>query len=282
MGWLKSVVQGLSGGDSQPVVPRVRGLAAVAPASTFLQGETFDDNTDTGGLSLDESHWIDTSLTVISAEDGLAIPGGLQKVRAKVPYWLMVVLRQSGTNEELAGQLPAAVVAPVLLDATTRTIVELDVQGLETELASYRAVVAPYFKKHDSYLAPFRNAAAAPGDALKAGKGMASAWKDALKDLAADAKVPAGTATGSSWSAADVEAMRRNATILALRWQNKPKERDRARASALQALPLGAANVRAGSLSAADFDVLVMREEVSTAITGDEATAYRREAGLGG
>lgn len=281
MGWLKSVVQGLSGDTPLPEVPRLRGLAAVAPASTFLQGETFDDNADTGALSLDESHWIDTSLTVISAEDGLAVPGGLQKVKAKVPYWLMVVLRQSGTNEELAGLLPAAVVAPVRLDAATRTIVEVDVQGLEAELASYRDVVAPYFKKNDSYLAPFRNAAAAPGDALKAGKGMASAWKDALKDLAADAKVPAGTATGASWSAADVEAMRRNAAILALRWQNKPKERDRARASALQALPLAVANVRAGALSAADLEVMVMREEVSTAITAEEAAAYRLEAGLG-
>lgn len=75
-------------------------------------------------------------------------------------------------------------------------------------------------------------------------------------------------------------AGRRVLTTHRMVWR-KPKERDATRARALQALPLNTENVRAGAMSPNDFAVMVMREEVSTAITPEEAAGFRQCVGLG-
>jgi hypothetical protein len=251
----------------------------VAPASTRKHGETWDDGTDTGSFSANEPLWVETMLTPVSAEDGLPLPPAMQQLKLNLPNWVVSVLYSSGTNEPLAAELPPSVEVPVVYDAATRAIVQIDVDGAVRELEPYREVAVRYFERTDSWLAPLRSAAALPGDAVDAGKGAVKDWKAALGAMADEARAPAGGATAATWSPEEVEAMRRNAAILALRWQQKPKERDKARARALQALSLNAEGVRAGNLSAADFDVLVMREEVSTAITPEEAAAFRAQNG---
>ena len=227
----------------------VRGRAAVAPASTRKRRDTWDDNTDTGSFSADEKLWVETMLTPVSAEDGLPVPAGLQQVKLNMPNWMVSVLYSAGTNEPLAAELPASVEVPVRYDPSTRAITAIDVAATAQELAPYREAAVNQFKRTDSWLAPFHVARSLPVDA---GKGAAQSWKDAVGAMASEAKQPAGQATASTWSPEEVEAMRRNASILALRWQKKPKERDKARARALQALPLNLESVRAGSLSVAD------------------------------
>jgi len=251
----------------------------VAPASTRKAGESFDDGaTNTGSFSPDERLWVETMLTPTSAADGQPVPDSLQQLKLHLPSWVVSVLYSAGTNDPLAAALPASIEVPVRYDPTTRHVVGIVVDEICAELQQYRDAAVRQFQRTDSYLAPLRNTAALPGDALAAGKGLVDAWKSGLSDLAAQARAPSGAATACSWTDAEVEAMRRNAAILALRWQNKPKERDKARARALQALPMSADSVRTGSVSAADFEVTVMREEVSTAITPDEAAAFRRAA----
>jgi len=265
-----------------PAGASIRGRAAVAPASTRKYGETFDDGTDTGSFSPNEPLWVETMLTPVSADDGQPLPTGMQQVKLNMPNWMVSVLYHAGTNEPLASELPASVDVPVLFDAATRSVVGVDVDAAGRELEPYREAAVRFFKRTDSWLAPLRNTGALPGDAVRAGKGALKDWKAALGAMADEAKAPAGEATASSWAPSEVEAMRRNAAILALRWEKKPKEREKARARALQMLSLNAEAVRAGSLSAADFEVLVMREEVSTAITSEEAAAFRGEGGPAG
>jgi len=260
----------------------VSGRAAVAPASTRKHGATFDDGTNTGSFSPNEPLWVETMLTAVSAEDGLPLPTGMQQLKLNMPSWVVSVLYSAGTNEPLASELPPSVEVPVRYDAATRSIAGIDVDATARELEPYREAAVRYFQRTDSWLAPLRNTGALPGDAVKAGKGAVKDWKAAIGAMADEAKVPAGEATASTWSPSEIEAMRRNAAILALRWQKKPKERDKARARALQALSLNLEGVRAGSLSAADFDVLVMREEVSTAITHEEAATFRGQGGATG
>ena len=267
-------------GPTAPVPAGIRGRAAVAPASTRKHGETWDDNTKTGSFSANEQLWVETMLTPVSAEDGLPLPTGLQQVKLHLPNWVVSVLYSAGTNEPFAGELPPSVEVPVVYDAATRSIAGLDVDATVRELEPYREAAVQYFKRTDSWLAPLRNAGTLPGDAVEAGKGAVKDWKAALGAMKEEARAPAGQATASTWSPEEIEAMRRSAAILALRWQKKPKERDKARARALQALPLNLEGVRGGSMSVADFEVMVMREAVSTAITPEEAAAFRAEGGI--
>ena len=189
-----------------------------------------------------------------------------------MPNWLMWALYSAGTNDPLAARLPASIEVPVTFDPTTRRIRSVDVEATMREFDGLRPAVVEHLKGTDRWLAR-------PGDVASAASAAVSTWKDAVGDLVAGARNPAVT---SSWSPDEVEAMRRNSAILAVRFQQKSKEREKARARALQALPLQLQNVDSGAMSAGDFEVMVMREEVSTAITADEAATFRRNAGLRG
>ena len=275
MAWLKRLLgsEDEVAGPGAQEAGGVPGRAAVAPASTRQYGEQHVDGSNTGSFSANERLWIESSLIPVSADDGRPVADGLQGVRQQLPSWVASVLYSAGTNEALASELPPSIDVPVLYDAASRRIIAIDVDAACAELEPHRDAAVRYFKRTDSWLAPLRNAAALPGDAVAGVKGAAKEWTAAIADLS--------TAPGAgvcSWSPPEVEAMRRNATILAQRWQKKPKEREKARGRAQQALSLNAENVRAGSLSAADFDVLVMCEEVSTAITPEEAAAFRHSA----
>lgn len=72
--------------------------------------------------------------------------------------------------------------------------------------------------------------------------------------------------------------MRHQAIILAHRFELHPREREQARTFALQSLPMQADAAARGVLAREDFEAMVMRELVSTAITEDEAAAFRRAA----
>jgi hypothetical protein len=266
VGWLKRVI----GGDDGP--GRVGGRATVAPASTRQHGDS-DASSQAGGLSPDERLWVQATLYPTSVADGGAVVNEWQSVRASVPNWVMCVLYSAGTNEPLAAKLPASIEVPVTFDPTSRRIRSVDVEGAMRELDGLRAAVVEHLERADGRLV-------LPGDVASAASAAVSDWKDAVGDLVAGARNP--QAVTSSWSPDEVEAMRRNAAILAVRFQLKPKEREKGRARALQALSLQLQNVATGAMTAGDFAVMVMREEVSTAITADEAAAFRRDAGLHG
>lgn len=191
-----------------------------------------------------------------------------------------LVLYYSGSNERLAASLPATIDLPVTIDPTTRRIIGIDIDAAALELEPYRALAVEWYKRTDSFLAGPRNLASVPGDAVAAAKDAASAWISATHDAVADMANPDAAATRCSWSTDEIEAVRRNAVILAVRYQKKPKERQKAHYRAVQMLKMQLESLRAGAMSQADFDVMVMREEVSTAISADEARQFRRDAGL--
>jgi hypothetical protein len=251
----------------------------VAPASTRQHSENFDDGTDIGSFSPDERLWVETVLTPMSADDGHRVPDTAQQLKLELPGWVVAVLYHAGTNGPLAAELPAAIDLPVRYDPSTREIIGVDVAATCAELEPCRSSAVRYFERTDSWLAPLRNIAATPRDARRAGASIFKDWKSALGDMAAERGAPSGAAMKCSWTDAEIEAMRRNAAILAIRWQNKPKEREKARAHALQTLALNAEHVRTGSLSLADFEVMIMREEVATAITTEEAASFRGSFG---
>lgn len=263
------------GATSAVVTGAVPGRAVVAPASTRQYGQTFDDGTNIGSFSPEEKRWVETTLALTSASDGERVPNAAQGLRLALPAWVVTILYAAGTNDTIAAELPPSIDVPVLYDPMSLEIVQVDVDAVCAELRPFRDVAVRHFRRTDSWLAPLRNAIALPGDAIGAGAGVIGAWKAAITDPANATTTPTDSASSCSWTDAEIESMRRNAAILAIRWQNRPKERDRARAAARKALPMHAQNVRNGSLAMADFEVILMREEVSTAITAEEAAAYR-------
>jgi hypothetical protein len=266
MGWLKRAI----GGDDRR--DGVAGRATVAPASTRQHGDS-DASSQAGHLSPDGRLSVQTTLFPTSVADGGVVVNEWQSIRASMPNWLMWALYSAGTNDPLAARLPASIEVPITFDPTTRRIRGLDVEATMRELDGLRPAAVEHLTGDGSWLS-------LPGDVTSAVSSTVSTWKDAVGDLVSGATNP--QAATSSWSPDEVEAMRRNAAILAVRFQQRSKEREKARARALQALPLQLQNVATGAMSAGDFEVMVMREEVSTAITADEAAAFRRDAGLHG
>lgn len=278
MGWLRKLVGDDDGG--RPDGPRVGGTARVVPASTRERGADPADGTEWGSLSPNERAWVALQVTPLAADDGLPVPTEPQEAYVAVPRWVAIVLRQAGTNEPLGRSLPARLEVRVHYDAATRRVVGIDAEHTTAELEPHRPVAVEHFCETDSILAPLRNVASMPRDAIAAGRDLLSTWTDAASALNRDAGGGPGGPPSPSWSADEVESMRRNAVILAARFQQKPKEREQARAVALQSLSLNAANVAAGVLAPADFEAMVMAQEVSTAITAEEAATFRSAAGL--
>lgn len=252
----------------------VAGRALVVPASTRRRLE------NESNLSADSRVRSTTHLVAVSAADGLPVDSGVRAVDAALPNWLRVVMDEAGANRPLSPRLPERLEVDVTIDAVARTIVTLDVDAAVREHAELRGIGVHDFERTDSVLAPLRNAVELPGAARRGVRRLFGAWRDAVSEMVADVRTGTEGQARPSWTDAEIEQMRRQATVLAHRFELHPGEREQARTRALTALPMQAEAAASGALAREDFDAMVMRELVSTAITAEEAATFRRAAGI--
>jgi hypothetical protein len=214
-------------------------------------------------------------LVVTSAEDGGAFSDGQQTVTAPVPNWLRVVLLYAGSNYG-PSELPAEVHVPVRIDSETRAIVEVNVEQAETELAAYRAAATKWWKEEEGPLSDVRSAISLPRDAIHGAKGLFGTWRKAVSDLREDQGAEGEKAPASD--PAEAEQARRTANALKYKLQRNTKQLAKVRASALQAGPMMADNVKGGASSPADFDNWLQFQLTSGAITDEEAEEWRQRS----
>lgn len=214
-------------------------------------------------------------LVVVECDPGPPVVESAQTVTAGVPNWLRIVMYYAGATSGLAEHLPAEVHVPVRLDPRSGAIVEVDVDQAATELAAHRDVAVKWWKEDEAPLADLRAAVALPGDAIRGVKGLAGAWRGALSGLRDDPAPEGGT-----HSAQEAEQLRRTSNMLKHSLARKPKQLAKVRASALQAGPMMAVNVKGGSMSAADFESWLQFQLTSGAISAEERQEWRRDAGL--
>jgi hypothetical protein len=214
-------------------------------------------------------------LVVLPADGGKPDAHDQQRVTAYVPNWLRVVLYYAGSNHGPHDQLPAEIDVPVRIDPASGRIVEVAVDRAATELFPYRDVAVKEWKETEAPLSDVRAAAALPGEAVRAAKGLLGTWRGALSSLRDDRS---GAAPTGSFSAEEIEQTRRSANMLQYHLARKPKEAAKVRASALEAGPMMVANVRGGSMSVADFETWLQFQATSGAISAEEAEEWRRSA----
>jgi hypothetical protein len=215
-------------------------------------------------------------LVLTSAEDGGALPKDQQTVTAPVANWLRVVLYYAGSNYG-PSELPAEIHLPVRIDPVTRAIIEVDLEQAAAELAPYRAAATKWWKEEEGPLSDVRSGIALPGQALRGAKGLIGTWRKALSDLREEKN--ANGEGAPAHDPAEAEAARRTANALKYKLQRNPKQLAKVRASALQAGPMMADNVRGGASSWADFDHWLIFQLSSGAISDEEAEEWRRRAG---
>jgi hypothetical protein len=159
---------GLFSNRSAPTTP---GRARVAPASATLAGQGEEDNVN--NFSANGTSRCKVELQPLTA-DG---PGEVQRIDARLPNWLRVVLFCAGTTRDIAPSLPAVIDVPVLLESGTPRIAALDVEATAAELARYRDVGRREWLETEAPLAPVRAAIKLPGMALRGGKDLVDSWR---------------------------------------------------------------------------------------------------------
>lgn len=249
----------------------VAGRAELAPTGTkVLLGN--ENNISPDGLLRSR-----VNLTVVSVTDGGAFDPQLQVVDAQLPGWLVIVFDRAGSNDDIAAQLPRRVQVDVWVDRSSRRIVEIDVDRAAIELQPCREVAVHTWKREVGAFAAAYNVVEAPGAVWRGLRSLVKSWSGAVSTFAGPAP---GEGPRPGWTPEEVEQMRRQAEILALRYQKHPAEREGMRRSSLDSLPAHAQQYAAGQLHRADMEALLMQAETATWVTPDEAAGFRRQAGL--
>jgi len=156
-------------------VPTTPGRARVAPASATTAGHGEDDNVN--NFSANGASRCKVELEPLTA-GGRGEP---QRLDARLPNWLRVVLFSAGTTRDVASSLPPEIEVPVLLESGTSRIASLDVEATAAELARYRDVGRREWLETEAPLAPVRGAMKLPGAALRGGKDLLDTWRDAAR-----------------------------------------------------------------------------------------------------
>ena len=249
-----------------------RGTEAVGGRALVVPYRTKNAFENENNFSADSRAKTDLWLVLPSA-GGSYDASNQQRVTARVPNWLRTVLTYSGSNYGPNEQLPAEVHVPVWVDPGSGRIVEVDVDQAASELAAYRDVAVRWWKEEEGPLAAVRGAVRLPGDAVRGAKSLFGTWRGAISNNLADRS---GEPPTASHSAAEVEQSRRTAEALKYRLARQPKQLAQVRASALQAGPMMVANVKGGSMSAADFETWLQFQATSGAISAEEAEQWRQ------
>ena len=217
-----------------------------------------------------------TRLLVVVRPDDTGGDDRAQEVTAGVPNWLRVVFCYAGSNHGLGADLPAEVEVDAQVDPASGAVVSVDVDAAARDLAAYRDVATRWWKETDAPLADLRGLKALPGDVVRGVKGFAGTWRQAVSDLRADAAGGGGAAPAHG--EAETEQLRRSSATVRHRLQGNAKQRDKARASALEAGPMMVVNMRSGSMSASDLESWLAFQVGSGAVTEAEAAEWRAEA----
>jgi hypothetical protein len=257
----------------------VRGLASIVPESTGNigsaggEGGNFD-NTH-AGARVKSFTW----LVAHSAEDGGPVDPEPRRVTCQLPNWLRMVMHDAGGHDGQSEHLPAELVVAVLIDATSRQIVELDVVAAETQLRPYRDIGTREWKETEAMLAPVRQAFKLPGMLRREVPAALSDWRKTLGELREDLRAGAPM-RDDPIPPKELEQMRRTAVMLRASFQSNPKGREKTRKSLLEAGPTMAAGVAAGTYPRHAFAAWLMFNETSGALLPEEAAEMRRAAGL--
>ncbi len=198
-----------------------------------------------------------------------------QRVKAKMPNWLRIVLRYAGTNYGPWDKLPDEVHLPVLIDPATGQITAVDVDLACTELEPYREVATRFWKQTEAVLAPVRTAVWLPGAAIRGAREFVADWKGAISDIG-----KSSVENDRPPKPKEAEQARRTARQLGHALARQPEQHAKVRASALEAGPMMADGVRGGVYPRYGFISWLEWQELSTAITPEEAAGYRERAGL--
>jgi hypothetical protein len=244
------------------------GRAVVVPHSALTYGDNVSNFT----------HDAHVQCVILLAPAGEAEQ---QRIRARLPNWLRLTLHYSGSNHGFGDQLPAQVDVPVFFEDGTTRIAEMDVDATAAELERYREIARRHWLETEAPLASARGIVAAPREGLRGAKGLLATWRGAARDLKDDlGGAKEGKPLKPAWSPAEVEHMRKTAIQQGHYYARNPKERDRARASALSAAPQYAAGLKGGVRHPADVEAWLMTQEASGIFSAEEAAAFRRDAGL--
>lgn len=246
----------------------VRGTAMIAPVGTHVRMGNENNMSSKAKLACD------VHVKPVSADDGLPIDKGLQKIRVDVPGWLVHVFRDAGSPEATAAGLPEQIFVSVTIGARSRRVFSIDIDRAIDDCQPYFEYGVDEWKHNDSVLSPVRNAIAAPRQLWRVLRQVPKEVGEAIGSLKSESPPK------PSWSPDEVAAMRHTASILALRYELHPKEWEQGRHMAVQSLPVHAQQVVAGAIHVEDFEAMLMRAEVSTTITPVEAAEFRRQAGL--
>ena len=253
--------------------PTILGRAWVAP--TGSKSKFGHEN----NMSANSKVRCEVQVTALSAVDGQPVDPTLTKVEADLPNWLLRIFYSAGNTDDISDKLPPRIEVNVAIGQQTRRCVAIDVEGAIAELQAYREVGVDDWKHEGSALAPVRNVLGAPKAGWKALKGL----KGGMKDLVADVKGIGATGPPPggpkpSYKPEEVEQIRRQATILGLRYQKNPAEYTQGRNAALSAMPMYVQMLGNGAIHPNDFDVELMRHTTSGALSPQEAEQYHRQA----
>jgi hypothetical protein len=260
-------------GRRDPAAGLVAGRAFVVPASTGNVGRGEDGNFN--NFHANTRVTSTTVLVATSAQDGRPVDPASKRVTAALPNWLRFVMYYAGNNDGPWEKLPARLDVPVWIDARTRQVVSLDVDGAASELAAHREVGRREWLETEAPMSDVRALFALPGATERGVRGVVSGFREILGEIRhlGDSTSPPRTIT-----AEELEARRRTAVMLRYKLERSPKDYARVRKSALQAGPMMAANARGGSISAREFDAWLSDQELSGVVTAEEARQWRSDA----
>lgn len=255
-------------GEREPTVP---GRALVVPGSTANIGTGEEENANT--FSHRGKARSLAGLVALSAADGHPVRPGQQTVTAWLPNWMRMVMHDAGTSHGGAEHLPRQLHVPVFIDQAERTIAALDVDGAATELERYREIGRREWKETEAVAAPVRAAAALPGAAVRGVRGFLSSWTGTVAEFRED--LTTGNSPDRPLSDKELEQRRATARALRTTFEQDPKAHLQARDTALKHGPTMARGAAAGSYPPSHFDAWVEFQELSTAITAEEAAQFR-------
>ncbi len=254
------------------VEPAVPGRAFIVPAGTHSRQSH-------GRIDYSPDFLVsaDIHMKAISAIDGFPVDQRVIALFWPIPNWMFQLFHDAGSNAPGAEHMPPSVTVDVGISLATRLPIAIDVDRANVELQPYRDVAVAAWKMIYAPLADVRQLMQAPSKVRKGLKDINSTWGDVVNGMSTP---KAGQPARQSVRDADIPAIQRQANILSFHFEKYPDQWQTARNSALQALPLQAQQVRSGVLHPVDFEVAVMRSQVSKTISDEEAAWFRQQAGL--
>lgn len=255
-------------------MPTVPGRAFVVPSSTGNIGSGEHGNVN--NFRANSRARSTTLLVAVSAADGGRVDPAAKRITARLPNWLRIVMYYAGNNDGPWRSLPATLHVPVQIDRTTRQIDALDVDTAAAELAAYREIGRREWLQTEAPLSDVRAVLGLPGMLMRGLRRIGPEAKDLLGDIR---NIGSATPVHRPISPEELETRRRTAIMLRYQLERNPKQHNKVRESALQAGPMIVQSTLGGSYPADEFDAWVMFQELSGAITPDEARRFRHEAG---